>query len=374
MRIIIVTGEEENGTGLAGITRSVLREHGHEVELFVATSGGHYANSKVSKVRRMFGIDGDTDRLRRLINLRRPEVVHVIDRRPGASAALAMAAHDARVYTLLSLSDFSALCPAGACRTPSGLICEECVHKRRKIMVYNCIGSPIDSLLATIGHFYWDAERLSKCADLFVASSSFMRSKLLEGGFPAKGVRVVTEPVEWEADEVCASEERDDYFCFLSPLTPESGAETAAKGAMAAGVKMLFLADGPLRERLEQLAARDKNIVLVAESDARECRRLLRGAKGAVVSSETYLGGSRHIKESLCAGTPVIASAIADHPEMVTGAEGIVFTPGHVEELATILRDFDKRHAFLHDEIARRAQKKYSKSTYYKNLISLYGH
>lgn len=370
MRILIVSSRQESGGDPLGtLTKRVLTDCGHEARLFIA--GASASDTGLAGLRQMFGLDDDVRRLRELIAMWRPEVVHVTDPRPGASSALAMTARECGVRTLWSISSFAPMCPSGDCRTPSGAVCEECIHGRRKVMVYRCVGgSTMASLIAMVRSMYWDVRRLSGCADVFVAPSGFMRSKMLESGFPSRSVSVVPWPCETPGE---TSGRRGDYFCFLADLTSENGAETAAKAAIAADVDMTVIGNGPLLRRLRELARRAPRLTVISDADNDTRRRILAEAKGCVVAAETYLCGADAVKESLCAGTPVIASAIADIPEMTSPADGITFNPGNAEELATILRDFDKRHAFNHRDIAAKARSKYSESAYYKNLMSLYG-
>lgn len=360
MRILLVGDRKQ--PPVETIVR-LLESKGHEVGVYTprqpqASTLGHIRNS--------LGRGRDVAVLRAMIGKWKPDCVHVADNRNYPSQSLCAIARQSNIPTIWSANDYSPLCPAGSCRTPEGEVCEECMHGARRIMVRRCMErKALPSFIGLIDTLYWDVARLSRVADTITVTSEFMRSKWLEAGFPSQ--RVETLPLPWENTRI-DRQERKEFFCFTGDLTPESGVETLVRAAVATDVPLVVAGQGILRERLANLAAHSPLIKLMDMADD----TLIARAKAVVVPSESYIHGEQLAKEALCAGTPVIASAIAGLPEMVGEHDGVTFTAGNTEELAAVLREFDKRHAFSHGEIARRNTDKYSEDRFYNKLMQLY--
>lgn len=368
-RILIVDypGESRLPSGDGTPLSRLLSSHGMEPLRYIPTPG----RGRLHRLRDFFGIGAEVAEFRRVLGAVHPDVVHVVGNAGGLAPSLAATARACGLRTVWSLRDYRVVCGSGNCRQPGGDVCEDCLHGRRRVMLRRCVGgSSLDSFVALLGMLYWDVRRLTECADVFVTPSAFMRSKLMEAGFASSKVTALHDPLE-DAGEV--ADEREDYFCFTGDLTSESGVETAARAAVQAGVRLVIAGEGALLERLKQLSDREPTLTVIPDAGEEVSAKVIRRSKGAVIAGEGYLEGVRQLKRALCAGTPVIASAIADLPEMVSDGDGITFTPGNWEELSAVLRDFDKRHAFIPGDIARRAREKYSESEYYKNLTRIYG-
>lgn len=361
MRILLVDGQSEG----ASRTAAMLREQGHDVADFCA---GTPQPDPMAAAKAIFGFDGTPSRLAAAIAEFRPDCVHVLNMHSTASPALGRTARRMGVRTLWSLHDYRPLCPAGECRTHDGEVCEECIHGSRRVMLKRCVdGRTFPSFMALLASLYWDRGRLEQCADVFLTHSAFMRSKLLEAGFPASRVEVLPAACPDYAGEVTDS--REDFFCFAGDLTPESGIETLALAALETGVELAVCGDGPLMERLRQIAERGLRVSFYRAEEAPE---VFARAKGAVVPSETYLCGADALALALCSGTPVVASAIGELTEAVNPLNGVCFNPGNREELEAILRDFDKRHAFKHLRIAEEARRIYSHTSFLRKLSDYY--
>lgn len=361
MRILIV-GNAAN-TPVKTIA-TLLRSEGHDVDTHQCRQP---SRSAVTRLRGSLGLCNDRSVLREMIARFRPDFMHVMGEPAYSAPPLLMEARRAGVRTIWSVTDFAPLCPAGSCRTPQGSVCEECMHGTPRVMIHKCLSQKtLDSFVGLIDTLCWDVRRLAKVADDVAVTSDFMRSKWLEAGFPSQRVHTITPPCLDAGTEVC--DRRDGTFCYIGPLTAESGVETLVRAALSAEVRLNVYGDGPLHDRIASLSGRTPLITLAAEAPA----GALAKAKAAVIPAESYLCGEAQVKQSLWCGTPVISSAIAALPQMVGPADGVTFTPGNTEELTAVLREFDKRHAFSHRDIARRSRITYSEHTYFKKLMKLY--
>lgn len=341
------------------LTARLLRQAGHDVGLMHPTPLNGRARTTMSG----FAAVGDVEleAMRRFL----PDAVHIFDVSPRSATSYMQAADKLGVRAVHTMSDYSAFCPTGRCRTPEGVVCEDCLHGRPRVMNHKCVKSAtLQSFMALLRMLYWDTRRQQQCAGTFITPSAFMRSKMMEAGFAAARVVALPFPVE----KMPAWTTPGDYFCYSGPLTVESGVETLGKAALLCGRHTVIAGSGPLLPRLRELAARSTTLVIIEG----ERPALLAGARAVVIPSESYLCDDLLLKKALCAGTPVVASDIASLTEMVTDADGVLFDAGNREQLATVMRDFDRRHAFRHDSIGHRARTLYSPQRYVSSLLSVY--
>lgn len=364
---MIVAGREEMdvSTSVASVTERLLRREGVLAESFVFTT----RQGRRDRFSQFIGLTEDMRRFENVLRTVRPDLVHLIGTGASAAPSYAEKCTLAGVPVIWSLTDFGLLCPGGNCRSERGDVCEECLHGRPQFVGRGCAGRGMDSFLSLVHTLYWNVRRLQKNVTLFLASTSFMRSKMLEAGFCAGGVGVLFSP----AEEMPGRDgEISDAFCYYGPLEAESGVETLAEAAAIAGVPVVIGGHGSLYPRLAAISSRNSNITLLPEDSAETAATLARKSRCVVVPSESFLQGEDLVKTALCSGAPVIASDIAGLPEMVSEADGVIFAPGNTEELAAVLRDFDRRHAFDRRAIAGRAASRYTESAYLKNLLKIY--
>jgi glycosyltransferase involved in cell wall biosynthesis len=125
-------------------------------------------------------------------------------------------------------------------------------------------------------------------------------------------------------------------FLFVGRISTEKGAPIFAEAARRAGVRAVFVGDGP--ERAE-LAARYPEAEMRGWRDAAGVQALMRQARALVFPSVWYEGQPLTVYESLACGTPVIVSDACAGREAVTDGEtGFWFRSGDPDALAAHLR------------------------------------
>jgi glycosyltransferase involved in cell wall biosynthesis len=125
-------------------------------------------------------------------------------------------------------------------------------------------------------------------------------------------------------------------FLFVGRISTEKGAPIFAEAARRAGVKAVFVGDGPERE---SLAARYPEAVMLGWRDPEAVAALMRSARALVFPSIWYEGQPLTVLEALACGTPVIVSdACAGREAVVDGETGYWFRSGDPEALAAHLR------------------------------------
>lgn len=135
-------------------------------------------------------------------------------------------------------------------------------------------------------------------------------------------------------------------FVFVGRLSPEKGARYFAQAAAMAGVRPVFVGDGPERQALRKAFPQAR---LLGWRSAGEVRELLRSARALVFPSIWFEGQPLSIYEALALGTPVIVSDLCAGREAVAhGETGLWFKSADARALSDAMR------RLCDDETARR--------------------
>ncbi len=178
-----------------------------------------------------------------------------------------------------------------------------------------------------------------------------MRSKLVEGGFPADHVVFIQN---FAKDTVLASardaQDRTDrenpYLLFFGRLSREKGVDVLVDAFLAAipslpgDLRLVIAGDGPERGAIEErLAAADpadaERVELVGFQAGEDMRRYAERASLAIASSRWRENMPYSIVEAFALGTPVVGTDIGGIPELVMeGETGFVCEPGDAGSLS----------------------------------------
>ncbi|GJD99602.1 glycosyltransferase family 4 protein [Methylobacterium isbiliense] len=137
-----------------------------------------------------------------------------------------------------------------------------------------------------------------------------------------------------------------EHFLFVGRLSPEKGAPHFAEAARQAGLRSVFVGDGPSGAMLR---ARYPEAVFLGWKSPAEVAGLMRAARALVFPSVWYEGQPLTVYEALATGTPVIVSdACAGREAVADGETGLWFPSGDAAALAAHLRTLSD------DGVARR--------------------
>lgn len=135
-------------------------------------------------------------------------------------------------------------------------------------------------------------------------------------------------------------------FLFVGRLSPEKGAAIFAEAARIAGLRPVFVGDGP---SAEELKARYPEAAFLGWKAPEEVLALMRAARALVFPSVWYEGQPLTVYEALALGTPAIVSdACAGREAVADGETGFWFRSGDAAALAARLA------ALSDDALARR--------------------
>ncbi|MCP5108556.1 MAG: glycosyltransferase family 4 protein [bacterium] len=215
-------------------------------------------------------------------------------------------------------------------------------------------------------------------ADLFLATSQFVKSKFVEAGFP--GDQIEVHPNFIDFDPLESVRQPGPYAIFVGRLSEEKGLLTLLKAFKELpDLPLKILGDGPLEKRLKEFTGEHKmkNVEFAGFIDGKLKKDLLTGARFLIFSSECYESFGYSIIESFACGVPVIASDIGGARELVTeGQTGFLFEPGNPADLR---KSISRMSALEHDALMaikenalKWAKKLYTGEKGYQNLVELF--
>lgn len=373
MRIILVNkfhhmrgGSETYYFGLA----EGLRRLGHEVhffamqdpknlpcedsDLFVSAkdyNGPTSITRKLSEARSLVYSKESLEKFERLCERVKPNVIHMnlVHRQITLSILDAPYLAEHRVPVLFTSHDYILVCPNYLMLDGSGAVCEACLGGDfSNCLKRKCVkGSTAKSAMAMIEADWYKRHRTYSKIDRIIAPSEFMRSKLIQGGFPEHQVVHLQnfakdDVLDWSRSTDDKTDWMHPYILYFGRLSREKGVDILvdaferALPQMPDNVRLVIAGDGPERAALEKKSSERVQFVGFKQGD--ELEKLVSGATFACCPSVWRENMPYSIVEALAEGTPVVGSSIGGIPEVVIeGKTGWLAEPAAVESLADAL-------------------------------------
>ena len=279
----------------------LLKKHGHEVAVFamdypdnLETPWKKYFPGNMTKpmaFSRPFGSREVKKKFNRLLDDFRPDVVHLNNIHTQLSPVIAELAHERGIRVVCSLHDYKLLCPRYDCLRDGVEICEKCFGgDKTSCKTYKCIkGSTLASLIGYKEAVMWNRQRLENCTDLFVCPSSFMKEKMMQGGFDESKLKVLSHFIDIDKCKKESYVERADYYCYVGRLSHEKGLNTLIQAASQLPYKLKIIGGGPLEKELKAKSAELKgNIDFLGFKQWDEIKEVVGKARFSVTPSEWY--------------------------------------------------------------------------------------
>ncbi|MGH9428814.1 MAG: glycosyltransferase family 4 protein [Terriglobia bacterium] len=317
----------------------LLREHGHEVDLYEADNR---EIGKRSLIRT--GVDAIWSStayraVRHRISQNPCDVVHVQNFFPLLSPAVCYAARAEGKPVVQSLRNYRLLCLNGLFFRDGGP-CEDCLPKSIPWpgVLHRCYrdsrsGSSAVAAMLVVHRLLQTWHRQ---VAVFVALSEFARTKLVEGGLPEH--RIVVKPNAVHPDPGSGKLDRD-YVLLVSRLVPEKGVLLVFEAwrRMRAPKPLKVVGDGPLLSELREFVDvhRLSEVEVLGRVAHGDVLTLMKGARFLIFPSLLYETFGRVAVEAFACGVPVISSRLGAIAEIVEERRtGLHFEPGNVEDLA----------------------------------------
>lgn len=285
----------------------------------------------------------------------RPDVVHLnnVHRQITLSILDAPYLGENEVPVFYTAHDYVTVCPGYLMLDGDGRVCDACLEdgRYRHCIENRCVkGSRAKSALAAMEASFNRAHKSNKRIDRVIAPSRFMRSKLIEGGWPEGKVvflqnfaddAILDRAANAGAD---ATDRENPYLLFFGRLSAEKGVDTllrafdAALPSLPRDMRLVVVGDGPDAGDFKALASSlgcASRIEFAGYQSGRALQAYVEGASLAISSSRCRENMPYSIVEAYAAGTPVVGTNIGGIPELVDeGKTGFICEPGDVQSMA----------------------------------------
>ena len=285
----------------------------------------------------------------------RPDVVHLnnVHRQITLSILDAPYLRENKVPVFYTAHDYVTVCPGYLMLDGDGRVCDACLEDGhyRHCIENRCVkGSRAKSALAAMEASFNRAHKSNRRIDRVIAPSRFMRSKLIEGGWPEDKVvflqnfaddAILERAANAGAD---ATDRENPYLLFFGRLSVEKGVDTLLRAFDAAlpnlpqDMRLIVVGDGPDAADFKALASSlgcASRIEFAGYQTGEALQSYVEGASLAISSSRWRENMPYSIVEAFAAGTPVIGTNIGGIPELVDeGKTGFICEPGDVQSMA----------------------------------------
>lgn len=285
----------------------------------------------------------------------RPDVVHLnnVHRQITLSILDAPYLKEHHVPVFYTAHDYVTICPGYLMLDGEGRVCDACLEdgKYRHCIENRCVkGSRAKSALAALEASFNRSHHSNERIDRVIAPSRFMRSKLIEGGWPEGKVLALQnfadDAILARASGVAGdvTDRESPYLLFFGRLSAEKGVDVllrafdAAAPSLPRDMRLIVVGDGPDAAEFRELAASldsASRIEFAGYQTGDALQTYVERASLAIASSRCRENMPYSIVEAFAAGTPVVGTRIGGIPELVAdGVTGFACEPGDVATMA----------------------------------------
>jgi glycosyltransferase involved in cell wall biosynthesis len=347
---------------------------GHEVVRFERQSDDIEAWSRARKAslpaRAVWNPEAHHD-LRSVLREVRPDVVHLHNTFPLLSPAVLYACREARVPVVATIHNYKLACANGEFYR-QGAVCHDCADGRPGQAVrHGCYrGSRAASVPVVLaGSVHRPAWRSLVSAYIFISAS---QRDLLSGvGLPPDRIFVRHNLIPHRDGPVVP---RTPTVVYAGRLDPAKGArllmaawdryqaQTAGLGGgeqAQPGLRLVIAGGGPLAGEVAEWAASRPSVQLAGQVSKDRCAELIAQARAVLLPSTWEETFGLVAVEAMAAGTAPIAAGHGSFTELITpGVDGVLFTPGDPEALASAITDAET-HSERYETFGEQARKTY---------------
>ncbi len=319
-------------------------------------------------------------KLRNLLIEEKPGLVVVHNLSPLLSFSLLKVVKRSGIPLLKRLENYKFLCLNGLFLRNDFTVCEVCKHGNFfPGAIHRCYQRQFSSSIgiALAEFIHRRLKTVIKSADLFLATSQFVKGKFVEAGFPADQIVVHPNFIDFEPLDAVVSP--GNYVIYLGRLSKEKGLLTLLRAFKnLPELPLKILGEGPMEEELLEYARLHhmKNVSFEGFVDGNLKRELLKKALFLVFPSECYESFGYTIIEGYACGVPVVASDIGGARELVQeGNTGFLFQAGNPDDLhrnISQMMDDQQRLMKMKENALKRAKTFYTKETGCQNLLGLF--
>jgi glycosyltransferase involved in cell wall biosynthesis len=307
-----------------------------------------------------------------------PDIIHLQNIHAHITPSVIFEAKKRGLPVVWTLHDYKLICPnTHFLIDKKGEICEACSrnHYYQAVLKRCKKDSLLASAMASVEAYAHRIMGLRNIIDFFITPSAFLRSKLIDRGFPPEKVKHL--PLFLTEDVFHDVNEDKGYLLFFGKLDPIKGIYPLLEACQKAKKIHLSLAgraEEPLTSRLQEILLPNTKYVGMKYGD--ELRNLILGARAVILPSLWYENQTFSIIEAFAAGKPVIASDLGGMTELVKNSKGgLLVPPGDVEALAEAM-EWIATHAKQANQMGQAAReyamREHSSQKHYERLMHIY--
>ena len=269
-----------------------------------------------------------------------PDVAHIHNTWFATTVSAVRALSRLGIPTVVTLHNYRLICNNGLLLRDQR-ICTDCVgsHPWHGV-AHRCYRNSFFASAASSGAIRADRSVWLSHVDLFLALTDFARDLFIQSGIPSHKINVKPNFVATPGDrEIPASASR--RVLMVGRLSPEKGADFGIElwnRVAPAGLELIVVGDGPLRQRLERRG--DRSVTFLRHRPRSEVFALMKSARALLFPTRFFEGMPTVLLEAMACGLPVLAS---DMPPIVETLGPVVRTaqPDDFEEWADLVRLLD---------------------------------
>lgn len=195
-------------------------------------------------------------------------------------------------------------------------------------------------------------KRLYSCVDAFFCPSPAYRDSMKYWGFHDEqifyGLNAVNNKFWFDNSDTYCEDFKNSYFITIGRQVPfknllaflSSYKVYRSKGG---NTPLLMVGNGPIHDKLIELAGDDKLISFLSYQKPDELKKLYRNAKALIVPSHKTETWGLVVNEAMCARRFVaVSTEVGCCSTLVTPNNGLSFSPDSLDEMVSALFDIDK--------------------------------
>ena len=321
--------------------------------------------------------------LKKVIGHFKPDLAHIHLYKGGLTASILLALRSKKIPAIITLHDYSLLCPRNIMIDGDGKICERCLtatrlnciyHKCNRKNLYYSIVNYIEFVLNNIifkpQNFFNKIICVSKFNYLKHYSHPLFKERFIH--------LYNFYPLLSQSNPKTV---KGSYFLFYGRLAPEKGVMTLINTWKRMGdeAQLKIIGEGVMSGQIKEELKNNKlnNIEFLGFRKGEDLFSYIRNASFVLVPSEWYENNPLTIVEAYSVGKPVIGSNIGGIPELIIeGKTGFLFNMGDSDEFEMKIRQAtqmsDVQYLDMSEAAYRFACDKFSEKTHYHDLLTIY--
>lgn len=364
---------------------ALLESHGHQVIRYTVSNDefdNAGAGGKLLSALGMLWSSRHYKAVRKLINEKKPDIVHIHTFFPLLSPSILYAAKRSGVKVVATLHDTRFICPCSTSLRGTAL-CNECGDGHYLRMCrYGCFkNSRLQSLIvALIFKYHRIRKSFYKQIDHYICLNDNQIRLLTEIGFDqSKIVKKYNFVTDAEAAlqpiEVEGLPER--YVVFYGRIGEEKGIRVLMKiWEQLSDIPLVVMGSGPLEEIFAEWASNRPDIYYLGYTEHNKCLSIVKGGEFVVFPSIWYEGCSMVEIESESLGKPLIATDLGFSEEAIEdGVNGYKVALGDVDGFARKISELWNAPEFC-KQMGRNARASYEANYLpednYRQLMTIY--